>query len=557
MELCNCVDAWATDSSVLIIQQCLNALTVVAYFAIPLELMYFIWISSIFPHKLVFIYLGTFSILCGSTYVWKYSQYPEISLVILIVQVGATKSEHVLKNRVEELNIEKSLMLREVATRRSIVRLINEIRSTIDGQCIVKSTVVGLGQIFDLEECSLWLPSETNKTLQLCHSFSCLNSVGSVVPISLPVVAKIFNNIGALRIPHTCPLVKEVKHTKGSINPEVVAIRVRYSFTEYDDSLDECAMSYAVMVLVPPSDNIRKFLDYELELLGAVAEQVSVALAHASAMEESTMACDLLKKQNSSMEVVLRDMKIALRSLEDSKVGIFHHLEMPLHAVTILSSFLLQTTLATQQREAAERILKHSTYLETLVQSEKHLSTLQDQDGIIELHPRVFNLSVALKQAVDFIKPAARMKRLSLSLVLTPDLPVYAVGDQGKLMQVILTVMANALKFTKEGHISVKASVAKPKTFRAWRTSKLFLFQVEDSGCGIDPQELPNLLHPPTTSNQQCNGKHGLAICKRLLEAMEGRLWVESDGIGKGSTATFIMKLGRVNENDCDRSLTT
>jgi ethylene receptor len=72
------------------------------------------------------------------------------------------------------------------------------------------------------------------------------------------------------------------------------------------------------------------------------------------------------------------------------------------------------------------------------------------------------------------IKPIASVKKLSMTLLLTPDLPVCAVGDEKRLMQTVLNVAGNALKFTKEGYVSIIASVAKPESFRDWRAPEFY-----------------------------------------------------------------------------------
>lgn len=72
------------------------------------------------------------------------------------------------------------------------------------------------------------------------------------------------------------------------------------------------------------------------------------------------------------------------------------------------------------------------------------------------------------------IKPIATVKKLSMTLILAPDVPVCAVGDENRLMQTILNVAGNAVKFTKEGYISVIASVAKPESSRDWRPPEFY-----------------------------------------------------------------------------------
>ena len=72
------------------------------------------------------------------------------------------------------------------------------------------------------------------------------------------------------------------------------------------------------------------------------------------------------------------------------------------------------------------------------------------------------------------IKPIASVKKLSMTLLLAPELPVYAVGDEKRLIQTILNIAGNAVKFTKEGYVSVVASTAKPESLRDWRPPEFY-----------------------------------------------------------------------------------
>ncbi|KAM2724245.1 hypothetical protein EV1_027089 [Malus domestica] len=141
-------------------------------------------------------------------------------------------------------------------------------------------------------------------------------------------------------------------------------------------------------------------------------------------------------------------------------------------------------------------------------------------------------------------KPVASVKKLSMTLIQSPDLPVYAVGDENRLLQTILNVAGNAVKFTKQGYISITASVAKSESSRDWRPPEFYpastdgyfhlRVQVKDSGCGVLPEDIPHLFtkfSQPHGSNQINNGAGlGLAICKRFVNTMGGRIWIESEG---------------------------
>lgn len=72
------------------------------------------------------------------------------------------------------------------------------------------------------------------------------------------------------------------------------------------------------------------------------------------------------------------------------------------------------------------------------------------------------------------IKPIASVKKLSLTLILAPDLPVYAMGDEKRVIQTIINIVGNAVKFTKKGYVSVVASIAKPESLRDWRAPEFY-----------------------------------------------------------------------------------
>lgn len=203
-----------------------------------------------------------------------------------------------------------------------------------------------------------------------------------------------------------------------------------------------------------------------------------------------------------------------------------------------------------------ETVLKSSNLLAALINDVLDLSKLED--GSFELEIANFNLHAVFREVINLIKPIAAVKKLSVSVTLAPDLPLCAIGDEKRLMQTILNVAGNAVKFTKEGHISITASVARSDSSRDLRAPEFspvtsdrhfdLRVQIKDTGCGISPQDLPHIFtkfaHSRNSANKASNGSGlGLAICRRFVNLMEGQIWLESEGIGKGCTATFIVKL--------------
>ncbi|MBA0805357.1 hypothetical protein Gohar_004879, partial [Gossypium harknessii] len=347
------------------------------------------------------------------------------------------------------------------------------------------------------------------------------------------------------------------------VPPEVVAVRVpllHLSNFQINDWPELSAKSYAVMVLILPTESARKWRDHELELVEVVADQVAVALSHAAILEESMRARDQLLDQNVALNLARQEAEKAIHARNDFLSVMNHEMRTPMHAIIALCSLLLETELTPEQRVMIETVLKSSNLLATLINDVLDLSRLED--GSLELDFGMFDLHGIFKEAINLIKPIASIKKLSMTMILAPDLPMYAVGDEKRLMQTILNIVGNAVKFTKEGYVSIIASVAKPESLRDWRRPEFYpvssqghfylRVQVKDSGCGVLPQDIPILFtkfaQPRSGSSQNSGGAGlGLAICKRFVNLMGGHIWLESEGVNKGSTATFLIRLGICN----------
>ncbi|KAF5731416.1 ethylene response sensor 1-like [Tripterygium wilfordii] len=589
MESCDCIDfQWPPDELLVKYQYISDVFIALAYFSIPLELIYFVQKSSFFPYRWVLIQFGAFIVLCGATHLinlWTFFMHSKVVAIVMTVAkiacavvscftalmlihiipdlLSVKKRESILKNKADELDKEMGLILTQEEAGRNVRMLTHEIRSTLDRHTILKTTLVELGRTLNLEECALWMPSHGGSNLHLSHTLNYQIQVASSVPINLPVVKRVLDSAQAERIPYTCPLARIRPLVGRYVPPEVVAIRVpllHLSNFQINNWPELSAKSYAIMVLILPTDSARKWHDHELELVEVVADQVAVALSHAAILEDSMRARDQLVEQNFALELARREAEKAIRARNDFLAVMNHEMRTPMQAIIALCSLLLETDLTPEQRVMLETILKSSNLMATLVNDVLDLSRLED--GCLELDYGVFSLHGIFKEVSNLIKPIASIKKLSISSIMAPDLPQCAVGDEKRLMQTLLNVVGNAVKFTKEGYVSIIASVAKPESSRDWRPPEFFLapsdghfylrVQVKDTGCGVFPQDIPHLFtkfaKPQNGSNRDiCGGGLGLAVCKRFVNLMGGHIWIESEGLNKGCVVTFVVKLGICN----------
>eukprot|EP00250_Pteridium_aquilinum_P015224 c22459_g1_i1 orf=503-2743(-) len=585
MESCNCVEPHLPPDDLFMRYQYISDFFIaLAYFSIPLELIYFVKKSAVFPYRWVLVQFGAFIVLCGATHLislWTFTTHSRTVVLVMTISKALTAvvscatalmlvhiipdllsvktRELFLKNKAAELDREMGLIRTQEETGRHVRMLTQEIRSTLDRHMILNTTLVELGKTLALEECALWMPTRNGLELQLSHTLRLHKPVSMTVPIHHPTIKQVFSSHRAMVISPNSP-VAVTRPTAGKyMAGDIVAMRVpllHLNNFHIADWPDPSKKPYALMVLMLPSDSARRWHVHELELVEVVAEQVAVALSHAAILEESMRARDLLMEQNVALDMARREAETAIRARNDFLAVMNHEMRTPMNAIIAFTSLLKETDLTPEQRSMVETVLKSSNLLATLINDVLDMSRLED--GSLELDMNTFNLPAVFGEVLNLVKPIASVKRLAVTLQLASDLPEYAVGDNKRLMQTALNVVGNAVKFTKEGSVSVTVCLDRQEYLRdprypdfrpVYDNGSFFLrVQVRDTGIGVNASDIPKLFNKfvqaDSATTRSCGGTGlGLAICKRFVTLMEGHIWIESDGLGKGCTVIFIVKL--------------
>ncbi|KAF6142215.1 hypothetical protein GIB67_037133 [Kingdonia uniflora] len=302
---------------------------------------------------------------------------------------------------------------------------------------------------------------------------------------------------------------------------EEIGWHVRMLTHEIKSTLDKQTILKATLVELGRTLTLEEFALWMLTR--------TVILSHAAILKESMRARDYLAELNVSLDLARREPETAIRTGNDFLAVMNHEIRTPMHAIIALYSLLQEIELTAEQRLMVETVLKSSNLLATLINDELDLTRLEDRS--LELDLRAFNLHSVFRKVIDLIKPIASVKKLFLSLNLALDLREYVVGDEKLLMQTILKVARNAVKFSKEGSISVSISVAKMVSLRDARAlgfspmpsdNHFYLrVQVKDSGSGISPQDIRKLFNKfadsqSLPSKTSCGKGLGLAISKRM-----------------------------------------
>ncbi len=237
-----------------------------------------------------------------------------------------------------------------------------------------------------------------------------------------------------------------------------------------------------------------------------------------------------------------------------------HELRTPLTAILGFSELMASDPLLTPlQKERLGIINRSGEHLLALINDV--LAMAKIEAGRLTLQERVFDLPELLYGLVELFRPRASEKGLVLTLNVDPNLPRYVVADVSKFRQILINLLGNAIKFTSEGSITLRAYLA-PDTHRCPETPAgcVLRCEVEDTGPGIDPANLESIFEPFTRSEsaptQEGTGL-GLSISRSFARLMGGELVAANVGSGRGALFTLDLPVRLASEQEVAGMLPT
>lgn len=245
---------------------------------------------------------------------------------------------------------------------------------------------------------------------------------------------------------------------------------------------------------------------------------------------------NMLHKKNGELIIAKEKAELASKTKANFLSTVTHELRTPLYAVTGLTNMLLDEDPKPNQLQHLKSLKFSGEYLLTFINDILQINKIEANK--VDIEPENFNLKKKITNVIAALNNSALDNNIQMHFEYDSDLPETFNADQLKISQILINLIGNSIKFTKDGDIWVRAYKLKQDG-----NDYVVRFEIEDNGIGISKEKQEMLFESFAQGSIQINRKYGgtglgLSIVKGLIEILKGKIYLKSE-LGKGSTFTF------------------